>query len=107
MRLDQHIASVVITTKNEERNIRFCLEGIACQSWPYREVIVVDNSSSDCTVEIARTFTNKVFDKGPERSAQRNYGMPGFFIARLLYRSADSMSPCLPGEAERAWMWIS
>ncbi len=72
---DQPLVSVVITTKNEEKNIRACLESIACQSWPRTEVIVVDNASTDRTVEIARTFTDKVFDKGPERSAQRNYGM--------------------------------
>lgn len=69
------LVSVVITTKNEEKNIRVCLESIKNQTWNSIEIIVVDNASTDKTKEIAKQYTDKVFDKGPERSAQRNYGM--------------------------------
>jgi glycosyltransferase involved in cell wall biosynthesis len=68
---------VVITTKNEEKNIANCLESIKRQTYPQNriEIIVVDNNSTDGTKEIARKYTKKVYNKGPERSAQRNYGM--------------------------------
>src|SRR5665811_1228312 len=69
------MVSVIITTKNEERNIENCLKSIKEQSYSNIEIIVVDNYSSDKTKEIARRYTDKVYDKGPERSAQRNYGM--------------------------------
>ena len=69
------LVSIIITTKNEEKNIENCLLSITEQTYPYLEVIVVDNHSSDRTREIALKFTNKFFLKGPERSAQRNYGM--------------------------------
>ena len=71
------LVSIVVTTKNEELNLRNCLESIALQDYPVkrRELIVVDNNSTDRTVEIARCYTGKVFNKGPERSAQRNFGM--------------------------------
>lgn len=69
------LVSVVITTKNEEKNIRNCLESIKAQSWQDIEIIVVDNSSTDKTQQIATEYTAKVYTKGPERSAQRNYGM--------------------------------
>ena len=69
------LVSVVITTKNEEKNIRNCLESIKAQSWQDIEIIVVDNSSTDKTQQIAAEYTAKVYTKGPERSAQRNYGM--------------------------------
>lgn len=39
------------------------------------EIIVVDNNSSDSTVKIAKEFTDKVYNKGPERSAQGNFGV--------------------------------
>ena len=69
------LVSIVITTKNEANNIENCLTSIIEQTYPNIEVIVVDNNSTDKTFEIALKFTNKVFNKGPERSTQRNYGM--------------------------------
>jgi glycosyltransferase involved in cell wall biosynthesis len=39
------------------------------------EIIVIDNYSMDMTVPIAKTFTDKVYQKGPERSTQRNLGI--------------------------------
>ena len=67
--------SVIITTKNEEKNIESCLKSIALQTYKDIEIIVVDNNSTDKTKKIAQEYTSLVFDKGPERSAQRNYGM--------------------------------
>jgi len=72
---DVPLVSVVITTKNEEKNIEYCLESVRHQTWKHLEIIVIDNSSIDATVQIARKYTEKVYIKGPERSAQRNYGM--------------------------------
>ncbi|MBU1726999.1 MAG: glycosyltransferase family 2 protein [Candidatus Omnitrophica bacterium] len=49
--------SVVILTKNEEKCIAECLESV---KWA-DEIIVVDDESSDKTVEIVRRYTDKVF----------------------------------------------
>ena len=69
------LVSVIITTKNEESNIENCLRSIKYQTYKNIEMIVIDNNSRDKTKEISKTYTKKIFDKGPERSAQRNYGM--------------------------------
>ena len=69
------LVSITITTKNEEKNIADCLESIKQQTYPKIEIIIVDNNSIDKTKKIARKYTKKVFNKGPERSAQRNFGM--------------------------------
>lgn len=69
------LVSVVITTKNEERNIGNCLESVLAQTYKNVELIVVDNFSTDKTLEIAQRYTEKAYSKGPERSAQRNFGM--------------------------------
>jgi len=66
--------SIIIPTKNEEENIARCLKSLQSQDYSPIEVIVVDNHSSDKTRKIAKTYTDKVFTKGPERSAQRNFG---------------------------------
>lgn len=83
--------SVIITTKNEEKNIENCLKSIKEQTYPRDkiEIIVVDNGSTDNTKEIARQYTDKVFNFGPERSAQRNYGINQSQGEYFLYLDAD------------------
>ena len=69
------LVSLVITTLNEEKNIENCLQSIKSQTYPNIEIIVVDNFSTDKTQTIAKPYTELIFTKGPERSAQRNFGM--------------------------------
>ena len=81
--------SVIVTTKNEEQNIGACLESVLQQSMPPLEIIVVDNFSEDKTTEIAQKYGAKVFQLGPERSAQRNYGVKKALGKFILYLDAD------------------
>ncbi len=48
--------SIIVRTKNEERWIAHCLEMLFKQSFQSFEVILVDNDSSDHTVEIAKRY---------------------------------------------------
>lgn len=52
--------SIVTVCLNSARTIRETLESIACQSWPNRELIVVDGVSSDETLDIVRAFPRDV-----------------------------------------------
>ncbi|MCD6094020.1 MAG: glycosyltransferase [Candidatus Omnitrophica bacterium] len=91
--------SVVITTRNEEKNIENCLESIRNQTFNSQfpiptshsliEIIVVDNNSTDRTKEIAARYTEKVYNFGPERSAQRNFGVEKASGKYILYLDAD------------------
>jgi len=85
------LVSVVVTTKNEEKNIERCLKSIKAQLYPLEEieVIVVDNNSTDQTKEIAKKYTNNIFNYGPERSAQRNLGINKASGKYILYLDAD------------------
>ncbi len=61
--------SVVIITKNEEKNIAACLESVRWAD----ELVVVDACSEDRTVEIARRYTDRVFVRpwagyGPQKN---------------------------------------
>jgi len=49
--------SVVVITKNEERNIRDCLASV--EGWA-DEIIVVDDKSTDNTVDIVRKYTDRI-----------------------------------------------
>jgi len=83
--------SIVITTKNAENFIGDCLSAIKKQNFPQNkiEIIVVDNFSTDKTVKMAKKYTKNVFQKGPERSAQRNFGLNKAKGTYLLYLDAD------------------
>lgn len=48
--------SIVIPVYNEENHLKDCLDGIARQIVKPLEVIVVDNNSTDRTVEIAKSY---------------------------------------------------
>lgn len=51
--------SVVIIAKNEQANLPDCLESI---KWA-AEIVIVDGFSTDQTVEIARAYTDKIFQR--------------------------------------------
>ena len=68
------LVSVIVTTRNSARTLDECLRSIKDQDHRPLELIVVDNRSTDGTVEIARRLADAVADQGPERSAQRNRG---------------------------------
>lgn len=85
------LVSVIVTTKNEEKNIGRCLQSIKIQNYPADkiEIIVVDNDSTDQTAIIARRYTQQVFNHGPERSAQRNFGINKARGEYFLFLDAD------------------
>lgn len=83
------LVSAIITTKNEELHIENLLKSISKQTYKNIETIVIDNNSQDHTKEIARKYTKLVFDKGPERSVQRNFGAQKGKGEYLLFLDAD------------------
>lgn len=70
------LVSIIVTTLNEEKNIDNFLRSCNEQTYQNIEIIVVDSDkTTDKTKEIAKNYTTKVYSKGPERSAQRNFGV--------------------------------
>lgn len=80
--------SVVVTVRNEERNLPPLLESLVIQAHPF-EIIIVDAYSEDRTGEIARSFAERydfihVHLAGGTRAAGRNHGVgksTGAFVA--------------------------
>lgn len=73
--MSKAIVSVIVPTKNSATTLEACLKSIKNQTYPEVELIVVDNFSTDATPKIAKRYTPHVYSQGPERSAQRNYGV--------------------------------
>ena len=83
--------SAVINTRNEERNIRYCLETL---QW-CDEIIVVDMESEDKTVEIAKEYTDKIFNhpKVLAFDIARKYAVEKATGDWILLIDADEMVP--------------
>lgn len=81
------MVTAVVLTKNEEKNIVDCLEGLSfCD-----EVILIDDNSQDRTEEIARGFKAKVIKRSLNNdfSAQRNFGLEKARGKWVLFIDAD------------------
>ncbi len=64
--------SVVIITNNEQDELDNCLKWL---SW-CDDIIIIDNNSLHKTIDIARKYTNRIFNRKFDTfSAQRNYGI--------------------------------
>jgi glycosyltransferase involved in cell wall biosynthesis len=81
--------SAIVTTRDSALTLEACLVSLKGQDCPDAEVIVVDNNSSDGTLEIARRFADKVVTHGPKRSAQRNFGASLVVGECLLFVDSD------------------
>lgn len=78
--------SVVILTKNEESRIKVCLESV---KW-FDEIIVIDNGSSDKTLEIAKKYTTKIFkSENDDFALARNKGIKEAKGEWVLYVDSD------------------
>lgn len=85
--------SIVVPTYNEEKNIQDCLESIFRQKYPKDklEVLVIDDNSTDRTLEIAKKFPVKILISGKKHGEISK--MTGFKAAKgeyCMYLDADN-----------------
>lgn len=92
--------SIIIPAFNEARVIGKCLDSLTRLDFPpgYFEVILVDNGSADATVQIAKSFADRlnltVLQKhGVKISALRNLGANAASSAILAFLDADCLPP--------------
>lgn len=83
------LVSVIIPTKNSEKSLEECLSDLRKQTYKNLEILVIDNNSDDKTKDVAKKYTNLVFNKGPERSAQINYGVRKAKGKYIYYTGSD------------------
>ena len=81
--------SVIILTKNEEKNIFDCLESVKDAD----EIIVIDDNSEDRTEDVINTFGKKVKtykrSLSDDFSKQRNFGLSKAKNSWVLFIDAD------------------
>jgi GT2 family glycosyltransferase len=77
--------AVTVVTFNSARFIRRCLESVLDQNYPTLEIVVIDNASSDGTVEILEAFNDRcrvIFNR-------QNTGFAGGQNQAIGYTRAD------------------
>lgn len=81
--------SVIILTKDEEQNIERCLESI---KW-CDEIIIIDDKSSDKTLEIAKKYKATIYSHAlnSDFSAQRNFGISKAKYEWMLFVDSDEV----------------
>jgi len=104
--------SIVIPARNEEAYIEMAMESVAAQTWPREqlEIVVVDNGSTDTTVEVVRRFSAKqphlptsvVHEPVPGVSRAKNRGAAAACGKWIIFLDADSrLAPDLVAEVMR------
>jgi glycosyltransferase involved in cell wall biosynthesis len=97
------LVSIIVPTYNSQNTLEKCLTSIRNQTYKNIQTIVVDNGSTDRTVEIARQYGAEVHILvGVERSRQINYGVK-MARGKYVYR-VDSdfiLDPIIVEEATR------
>lgn len=83
------LISIIITTKNSAKTLKKLLHSIKSQAYKNIEILLIDNNSTDRTVNLAQKYTSLIYQKGPERSAQRNFGVQKSHGEFLLILDAD------------------
>ena len=64
------LISILIPCYNAEKWIAECIDSALGQSYPNREIIVVDDGSTDKSIEVLKTYSDRIrFETGPNRGA--------------------------------------
>jgi glycosyltransferase involved in cell wall biosynthesis len=86
--------SIVIPVYNEEKYLENCLQGFMRQIEPADEIIVVDNNSTDRSIEIAKKFPVKIIrEKQQGMIFSRNRGFNEAQYDLILRTDADTVVP--------------
>jgi hypothetical protein len=90
---DGPLVSIVVPCFNGEAFLADALDSARAQTWPHTEIVVVDDGSSDRSVEVARSFEGVRVLTGPNLgpSSARNKGIAAARGPRLQFLDADDV----------------
>lgn len=92
---EEHTVSVIIPIYNAEKYLKCCLDSVITQSYPYLEIICVNDGSTDKSAEIIQEYAQKdnriVVITQPNRglSAARNAGLDKSSGNYIMFVDAD------------------
>jgi glycosyltransferase involved in cell wall biosynthesis len=97
--LEKPTVSIIMPTFNSSETLEECFESIQKQGYPFYEVIVVDNFSSDDTIKIAERFKTKIIKQKCNPALARNIGVTNATGKYALFLDSDQvLSPSVIAE---------
>src|SRR5688572_3055345 len=102
------MVSILIPCHNAARWISQAIESALAQSWGWKEVVAVDDGSTDHSLEIIKSFGDRIrFETGPNRggNAARNRLLELASGEWLQYLDADDY--LLPDKVERQMEFLA
>jgi glycosyltransferase involved in cell wall biosynthesis len=87
------LISVIIPCYNQARFLGAAIESVLSQSWSHREIIVINDGSTDNTSEVASHYPEVIFldEKNQGRSAARNHAVNSSHGEYLVFLDADDL----------------
>lgn len=83
--------SIIIPTYNSSNTLRICLESVKSQNYfPYK-IIIVDNFSTDSTVDVAKRFGARIIRHKGNQASARNTGVLNSFGNYILFLDSDQI----------------
>lgn len=79
--MNRSTVSVHIVTYNSECDIANCINAVLLQNYPIQQIVVVDNASSDGTIEQVELINAEIKDSGTALHLFRNTDNTGFALA--------------------------
>lgn len=74
------LISIIVPVYNVERYLEQCINSIICQTYPYLEIILVNDGSTDYSEKIIESFRQKdcriryIVQSNQGLSSERNFG---------------------------------
>ena len=70
------LVSILIPCYNAEKWLKYTIASVLGQTWPNKEIIIVDDGSTDCSLQIAKQYESNIVkvisQKNKGGSAARN-----------------------------------
>src|SRR5262245_3573828 len=97
------LASIIVNNYNYGRFLRGAFDSTLAQAYPNKEVIVVDDGSTDESREIIASYGNQIIPVLKENGGQASAFNAGFAVSRgesVLFLDSDDL--LLPSTLEKA-----
>lgn len=96
--MNQHTVSVIIPVYNAAKYLRESIESVLCQTYSDLEIIIVNDGSTDSSLEIAENYQNDsrvkiISSKNKGAAAARNIGIRNSNGAYFQFLDADDILP--------------